>query len=117
MQLSLKKRRLFLLLAFLWGIGFLFVPVRREIVTGYYTGTTPDNQVFTPKYEVHQSSLAFHFDGNPAGIPGILFFALMPFFVIWESFSFKRPFTLPGKAFLQLEALLLFLGGPYCYYM
>jgi hypothetical protein len=37
--------------------------------------------------------------------------------VVWESFSFKRPFSLPGKAFLQLEAFLLFLGAPYCYYM
>lgn len=117
MEISLVKKRIFLLITFLWAVGFLFIPIRIDRVTGYYHGDTPDTQTFTPANEVHETSLAINFNGNPAGIPGLFFFALMPFFVVWESFSFKRPFTLPGKAFLQLQALLLFLGAPYCYYM
>jgi hypothetical protein len=117
MEISPVKKRILLLIAFLWAIGFLFIPIRIDKVKGYYKGDTPETQTFTPANEVHETSLAINFNGSPAGIPGLFFFALMPFFVIWESFSFKRPFSLPGKAFLQLQALLLFLGGPYCYYM
>lgn len=117
MEISPVKKRILLLITFLWAIGFLFIPIRIDTVKGYYHGDTPDTQTFTPANEVHETSLAINFNGSPAGIPGLFFFALMPFFVIWESFSFKRPFSLPGKAFLQLQALLLFLGGPYCYYM
>lgn len=117
MVMSIAKKRILLLIAFLWAIGLLFVPIRVDRVTGYYHGDTPETQNFTPANEVHESSLAIHFNGNPGGIAGIFFFALMPFFVVWESFSFQRPFSLPGKAFLQLQALLLFLGAPYCYYM
>jgi hypothetical protein len=117
MKISLAKKRILLLLTFLWAIGILFVPIRKDEVKGYYHGNTPETQTFTKADEVHECSLAIGFNGSPGGIGGIFFFALMPFFVTWESFSFKRPFSLPGKAFLQLQALLLFLGGPYCYYM
>ncbi|MDQ3108482.1 MAG: hypothetical protein M3R17_01185 [Bacteroidota bacterium] len=117
MEISLAKRRILLLLTFLLAIALLFVPIRVDRVTGYYHGNTPETQNFTAANEVHVSSLAIGFNGSPGGIPGLFFFALMPFFVVWESISFKRPFSLPGKAFLQLQALLLFLGGPYCYYM
>jgi hypothetical protein len=117
MNISLVKRRILLLVTFCWAIGLLFVPIRIDRVTGYYHGNTPETQNFVPANEVHVSSLAIGFNGSPGGIPGIFFFALMPFFVVWESFSFKRPFSLPGKAFLQLQALLLFLGAPYCFYM
>lgn len=117
MAISLVKKRILLLLTFLWAIGLLFVPIRVDRVTARYEGTTPETQKYIPVNEVKVSSLAIGFNGSPGGIPGLFFFALMPFFVVWESFSFKRPFSLPGKAFLQLQALLLFLGGPYCYYM
>ena len=117
MKLSLRAKRILLIITFLWAIGLLFVPMRVDRVTGYYSGNSPDTQKFTPANEEHVTSLAIGFNGSPAGIPGLLFFALMPFFVVWESFSFKRPFSLSGKAFLQLQALFLFLGGPYCYYM
>ncbi len=117
MVMSLSKKRVLLLITFLWAIGFLFIPIRIDRVTGYYHGDTPDTQTFTPVNEVHETSLAINFNGNSGGIPGLFFFALMPFFVVWESFSFKRPFSLAGKAFLQLQALLIFLGAPYCYYM
>lgn len=117
MAISLVKKRILLLLTFLWAIGLLFVPIRVDKVTARYEGNTPETQKYIPVNEVKESSLAIGFNGSPGGIPGLFFFALMPFFVVWESFSFKRPFSLPGKAFLQLQALLLFLGGPYCYYM
>jgi hypothetical protein len=117
MKSLLVKKRILLLLTFLWAIGLLFVPIRVDRVAGYYHGDTPETQTFTPAKEAHVSSLAIGFNGSPGGIPGLFFFALMPFFVVWESFSFKRPFSLPGKAFLQLQALLLFLGAPYCFYM
>jgi hypothetical protein len=117
MKISLVKRRILLLITFLWAVGFLFIPIRKDVVSVRITGNTPDTQVFTPVNEVHICSLAIDFNGSPGGIPGLFFFALMPFFLVWESFNFKRPFTLPGKAFLHLQSLLLFLGAPYCYYM
>ena len=117
MTISLVKKGILLIICFFWAIGFLFIPIRKDVVTMRISGDTPDTQVFTPVNEVHVSSLAIDFNGSPGGIPAILFFALMPFFVVWESFNFKRPFTLPGKAFLQLQSILLFLGAPYCYYM
>lgn len=115
--MSLKSRRLLLLFCFLWAVGCLFFPVRHDNVTGRYTGDTPDTHQFIPASETVTSSLAIGFNGHPAGIAGLFFFLLMPFFIVWESFSFKRPFSYGANAFMRLQALLLILGAPYCYYM
>lgn len=110
-------RKIFLLLTITWAIGLLFVPIRIDRISGRYSGTTPENQVFTPANEVHVSSLSKDFSGHPAGVPALFFFALMPFFVVLETMSFKRPFNLTGKPFLLMNAFFLFLGAPYCYYI
>jgi hypothetical protein len=119
MNISLKTRRIFLIITILWVVGLLFIPMRRDVISGHYTGNSPETQKFVPAHEEHVTALLSEggFNGGPGAVGGLLFFALFPFFIVWESFNFKRPFSLPGKAFLQLEALLLFLGGPYCYYM
>lgn len=115
--MTLSQRRLLLLATFLWAAGLLFLPIRDELVTGYFSGNSPETQTFLAANEVHTCSIAMGFNGHPAGIMGLVFFALMPFFVVWQSFSLRRPFSLPARAFIQMQALLLFLGGPYCYYM
>src|SRR4051812_21447143 len=117
MKISLATRRIFLLLTLTWAICILFMPIRIDHVLGRYSGTTPDNQKFTPADEMHVSALAINFNGHPAGVPALFFFALMPFFVTAETFAFRRPFTLTGKPFLLMQSFFLFLGGPYCYYM
>lgn len=119
MKISLNTRRIILALTFLWMVGLLFVPMRRDVITGHYIGDSPETQQFVPAHEEHVTALLSPegFNGGPGAVGGLIFFALMPFFVVWESFSFKRPFSLSGKAFLQLHALFIFLGAPYCSYM
>ncbi|HTL80138.1 MAG TPA: hypothetical protein VL651_00460 [Bacteroidia bacterium] len=117
MRVSLKTRRILLLICFLWVVGFIFIPIRKDLLTGQYTGNTPETSVLSAQNEVVSSSLAIGFNGHPAGILGIILFALMPFFIVWESFSLKRPFSYPAQAFLKLQSLLCFLGAPYTYYM
>lgn len=115
--MPLLKRRIILFFFLLWGTGLLFLPIRNDIVTGYYHGTTPETRTTDTIHETITSSIVIGFNGHPAGILGLIFFAMMPFFVTWQSFGIKRPFALGQRAFLQLQALLLFLGAPYCYYM
>ena len=117
MKINLNQRRLLLAIVFLWGIGISFLPIRNDVVTGYYKGETPDTRVLVPAHETHTSSILIGFNGHPGGIAGLMLFALFPFLIVWESFSIRRPFSLPARAFLQLQALMLFLGGPYCFYM
>jgi hypothetical protein len=119
MTISHNARRILLIFTILWVVGLLFVPMRRDVVTGYYKGDSPETLKLVAVNEVHVTALASAegFNGGPGAVGGLIFFALFPFFIVWQSFSFKRPFSLSGKAFLQLEALFLFLGGPYCYYM
>ncbi|MBI3511235.1 MAG: hypothetical protein HY064_11270 [Bacteroidetes bacterium] len=117
MKISLLRRRILLLLTFLWMIGLIFIPVRKDILSGHYEGDTPTTSHLVKKNQVVSSSVAIGFNGHPGGIAALLFFMLMPFFIVWESFNLKRPFSFPARTFLQLEALLLFLGAPYCYYI
>ena len=98
-------------------VGFLFIPIRKDILSGQYTSDIPDTNTLIAQSKVVTSSLVFGFNGHPAGILGIIFFALMPFFVVWESFNIKRPFSFPAQAFLKLQSLLCFLGAPYVFYM
>ena len=110
------KKTIFLLFALTWAIGILFIPIRIDHVTGRYSGTTPDNQVLTKSNELYVSTL-LNFNGHPAAVPALFFFALMPFIVVLETMSIRKPFALIGKPFLQMQSFFLFLGGPYCYYM
>ncbi|HLG03878.1 MAG TPA: hypothetical protein VI731_09810, partial [Bacteroidia bacterium] len=80
-------------------------------------GNSPATHQLIPANETVSSALFSGFNGHPAGIAGLMFFALMPFFLVWESFGIRRPFSYPANAFLKLQALFLFLGAPYCYYI
>ncbi|GAB4136982.1 MAG: hypothetical protein Fur0041_11610 [Bacteroidia bacterium] len=111
------QRKVLLWSAFAIGIVLLFLPVRNDVVTGYYSSDDPATRTLIPAQETHVSSVLIGFNGHPAGIAGLIFFALMPFFVIAQSFSVKKPFTLPARALIQLQALLMFIGGAYVYYI
>ena len=113
---TLKQRRLLLLLTFLWVVAYLFIPIRNDVVSEVYEGVSPETLVLRAEASDNYSTL-LNFNGHPAGIVGILFFLMMPFFIVWESFSINRPFAIPARAFLQLQALLLFIGAPYTHYM
>ncbi|HEU4719488.1 MAG TPA: hypothetical protein VFU15_16710 [Bacteroidia bacterium] len=112
-----KYRRVLMFVFLAWGIAMLFIPVRKETISGFYKGDTPDTRIFVEQHQVDYSSVALGFSGHTGGIFALAFFMLMPFFIFAEAGSFKRPFSLPARAFLQLQALLLFLGAPYCFYI
>lgn len=116
MTLNRTQRRILLLFTFLWGVAFLFIPIRYDVVSAVYDGTTPETMQLRTVSALNPCTL-LNFNGHPAGIVGILFFVLMPFFVVWQSFSITRPMGIGVRAFLQLQALLLFLGAPYLHYM
>ena len=116
-MVSLRTKRILLFSALVIGIIVLFLPVRNDYVTGYYIGDLPDTQTIQPANDVFTASVLINFPGHPAGIAGLILFALLPFLVLWQSFSIKRPFSLPARAFIQLQAMLMFIGGPYFYYM
>jgi hypothetical protein len=114
--MTLKQRRFLLVVTLLWVIAFLFIPIRNDVLSAYFDGNSPDTLHIRTTNQIESGSL-LHFNGHPAGIVGILFFLLMPFFLVWQSFSIRRPFAIPIRTFLQLQALLLFLGAPYTYYI
>lgn len=115
-MLTLTQRRILLLATFLWVVAYLFIPIRNDAVSSVYEGISPETLKLRAAVSDNYSSL-LNFNGHPAGIAGIIFFLLMPFFVVWQSFNIQRPFGIAVRAFLQLQALLLFLGAPYTYYM
>lgn len=115
--MSINKKRLLLLALFLFGIALLFLPIRVDHVTGFIQGNTPSELKVIAANEDHSCSALIGFNGHPVGIAGIIFFALMPFFVVWQSFSITRPFGLASGAFLKLQATLMFIGAPYVWYM
>jgi hypothetical protein len=115
-MLTLTQRRMLLLFTFLWVVAFLFIPIRNDAVSTVYEGISPETLKLRAAVSDNYSTL-LNFNGHPAGIAGIIFFLMMPFFIVWESFSIERPFGIPVRAFLQLQALLLFLGSPYTFYM
>src|SRR5687768_3696117 len=110
-------KRILLAALFLFGVTLLFFPVRVDHVSGIISGDDPSHLQLTPVNDDYYSSVLSGFNGHPVGIAGIIFFALMPFFVVWQSFSIQRPFGLAATAFLKLEATLMFIGGPYVWYM
>lgn len=115
--MSKNKKRLLLAALFLFGVALLFLPIRLDHVSGIIEGNDPSHLKITDRNEDHYCSVLMGFNGHPVGIAGIIFFALMPFFVAWQSFSIRRPFGLAATAFLKLEATLMFIGAPYVWYM
>jgi hypothetical protein len=115
--MTIQIRRIILFTCLVWGIALLFFPIRTDVITGRYTGNTPDTSVLTAVQESVTSSIAIRFNGHPGGIFALAFFAFMPFLVCWQSFGIERPFAIGKRTFLQLQALFLFLGAPYCYYI
>jgi hypothetical protein len=114
--MQIKQRHILLIISLLWVVAFLFIPIRNDIITAYLEGNSPETLRIRATNAIESGSL-LHFNGHPGGIAGILFFVCMPFFLLAESFGIFRPFAIPVRAFLQLQALLLFIGAPYVYYM
>lgn len=114
--MSKNKKRILLWALFLFGIALLFLPVRVDHVTQIITGG-PDDVSYTDFAQDHYCSVFIGFNGHPVGVALIMLFALAPFFVVAQSFSVKRPFTFAAVTLLRLQALLMFIGGPYLWYM
>lgn len=110
------KKKIFLWALFLFGIALLFLPIRVDHVTQVMSGT-PNDMTYTDVNEDYYCSVIFGFNGHPVGIALIILFALTPFFVVAQSFSITRPFGFTATALLRLQALLMFVGGPYVWYM
>lgn len=102
---------------FLFGIALLFLPVRVDHVTQVISGNTPDSLTLTDTNMDYYCSVFIGFNGHPIGIALILLFALAPFGIVMQSFSITRPFGFAAVTFLRLQALLMFIGGPYLWYM
>ena len=114
--MSKNKKRILLWALFLFGIALLFLPVRVDHVSQIISGT-PDALQYTEADEDHYCSVFIGFNGHPVGIALIMLFALTPFFVVAQSFSIQRPFGFTAVTLLRLQALLMFVGGPYLWYM
>jgi hypothetical protein len=113
--MSKNRKRVLLWALFLFGIALLFLPVRVDHVSQIISGT-PDAKVAVDANEDYYCSVFIGFNGHPAGIALIMLFALTPFFVIAQSFNVKRPFTFAAITLLRLQALWMFVGGPYLWY-
>lgn len=101
---------------FLFGIALLFLPIRVDHVTQIIEGGTPSSLTYTDTNQDFYSAAFIGFNGHPAGVVLIMLFALTPFFVVAQSFSVKRPFGFAAVTLLRLQALVMFVGGPYVWY-
>jgi hypothetical protein len=110
------KKKMLLWALFLFGIALLFLPIRVDHVSQVITGT-PDAITYSEANEDHYCSVFIGFNGHPVGIALLLLFALGPFGIVAQSFSIKRPFSFTAITLLRLQALLMFVGGPYVWYM
>lgn len=115
--MSKIQKRFLLLALFLFGVALLFLPVRVDHISGIIQGTNPSNLKVVATSEDYYCSVFVGFNGHPVGIVGLIFFALMPFFIVAQSFSVSRPFSFMAITLLRLQALLMFIGGPYVWYM
>lgn len=115
--MSKTQKRIVLWALFLFGIALLFLPIRVDHVTQIISGDTPATVTYTDTNEDFYCSVFIGFNGHPVGIAGIMLFALLPFFVVAQSFSVKRPYSFAAVTLLRLQALLMFIGGPYVWYM
>ena len=114
--MSKNKKRILLWALFLFGIALLFLPVRVDHVSQMVSGS-PDSLVYTDVNEDYYCSVFIGFNGHPVGVALIMLFALTPFFVVAQSFKVTRPFSFAAITLLRLQALLMFVGGPYLWYM
>jgi hypothetical protein len=114
--MSKNKKRILLWALFLFGIALLFLPVRVDHVSQIISGG-PDALTYTDAVQDYYCSVFIGFNGHPVGIALILLFALGPFGIVAQSFSVTRPFGFTATALLRLQALLMFIGGPYLWYM
>lgn len=110
------KKRILLWALFLFGIALLFLPVRVDHVSQIISGN-PNALTITDTNQDFYCSVFIGFNGHPVGIALILLFALTPFFVVAQAFSTTRPFSFTATTLLRLQALLMFIGGPYLWYM
>lgn len=115
--MSRTKKKILLWALFLFGIALLFLPIRVDHVTQLITGNGPDSLTITDTNQDFYCSVFIGFNGHPVGVAGIMLFALLPFFVVAQSFSVKRPYSFAAITLLRLQALLMFIGGPYVWYM
>jgi hypothetical protein len=111
--MSTTKKRILMWALFLFGIALLFLPIRVDHVTQIIAGENPDTVTYIDTNEDFYCSVFFGFNGHPVGIVLIMLFALTPFFVVAQSFSVKRPFSFTAVTLLRLQALVMFVGGPY----
>lgn len=116
-RMKKTHKRILMAALFLFGVALLFFPVRLDHVSGVFSENGLSGRKVVPASIDYYSSVFAGFNGHPVGIAGIIFFALMPFFVVWQSFSIQRPFGLAATAFLKLEATFMFIGAPYVWYM
>ncbi len=114
--MSKNKKRILLWALFLFGIALLFLPVRVDHVSQIISGG-PDALILTDAVGDYYCSVFIGFNGHPIGIALILLFAMGPFGIVAQSFSITRPFGFMASTVLRLQALLLFIGGPYVWYM
>lgn len=114
--MSKNKKRILLWALFLFGIALLFFPVRVDHVSQIISGT-PDALTYENANKDYYSSVFIGFNGHPVGIALIMLFALGPFGIVAQSFSVTRPFGFAAVTLLRLQALLMFVGGPYVWYM
>lgn len=115
--MSKSKKRILLWALFFFGMALLFLPIRVDHVTQIISGSGPDSLTITETNELHYSSVFIGFNGHPVGIALLFLFALLPFFVVAQSFSVQRPFGFTAITLLRLQALLMFIGAPYVWYM
>ena len=114
--MSKNKKRILLWALFLFGTALLFLPVRVDHVSQLIEGG-PDNSTLTEMAQDYYCSVFIGFNGHPVGVALIMLFALAPFGVVAQSFSVTRPFGFASVTLLRLQALLMFIGGPYLWYM
>lgn len=115
--MSINSKKILLWALFLFGLTLLFLPVRVDHITGILAGNDPSDVHVVPVIQDYYSSALIGFNGHPAGILFLILFALTPFFVVAQSFSVSRPFGFTAIVLLRLEALLMFIGGPYLWYI
>jgi hypothetical protein len=114
--MTLTAKRILVLALAVLGTCWLLVPLRLDVITGYYQGETPETSVLVPMYQ-ELTSTVIQLDTHPASKLFICLFAFAPCLLVWKSFSIRKPFTLPTRALMQLSGLVLFLGAAYTMYI
>lgn len=69
-MVSLRTKRVLLFTALAIGISVLFLPVRKEYVTGYYIGDIPETQTIRPANDVFTAAVLINFPGHLRALQG-----------------------------------------------